>query len=245
MADERDTDKLYSQPLNRVEDFKFDDKVAAVFDNMIHRSVPGYDAIIAMIGIMAEKYLVPGSYCYDLGCSLGVATSAICARMPHNDYQVIAVDNSQAMIDAMHSRIQSHNSRDRIELKCEDVRNIGVSNASFVVMNFVLQFIPQDERQAVLDNISHGMLPGGVFILSEKISFDDAAEQRFQIDMHHEFKKLNGYSELEISQKRAALEKILIPDNIAEHQARLRDAGFSRSYSWFQCFNFISIVAFK
>lgn len=247
MTDTSGKDRLYSNPLEKIEDFKFDKEVVDVFDDMIHRSIPGYDAIVSMIGVLAEHYVQPETVCYDLGCSLGAVTRSISSNISDRTCNLIAVDNSAAMIDEL-VRILGEQSLDtklKVDVRCGDVRDLEISNSSFIVMNFVLQFISPDERMPLVKKIYDGLNSGGVFVLSEKISFNDSREEQFQIDMYHEFKKLNGYSDLEISQKRTALEKILIPDSIEFHKNRLSEAGFKRLYIWFQCFNFVSIVAFK
>ena len=89
------------------------------------------------------------------------------------------------------------------------------------------------------------MLPSGVLIISEKISFDNKQEEALNVDIHHAFKRAHGYSDLEVSQKRTALEKVLIPETIEAHQQRLKNAGFQTSTVWFQCLNFISIAAIR
>ena len=245
MSDKSRRDSLYADPKQAIEKFVFDDKVADVFDDMIHRSVPGYDAIIAMIGILAERYARPASHCYDLGCSLGAVTLEIERNIKGRDCKIIAVDNSQAMVARLQKIIDQDNNIESIEVRQEDIRETHIVNASMVIMNFTLQFIPLEERSKLIDGIYGGLLPGAIFVLSEKIAFPDDQENDFQIDMHHEFKKLHGYSDMEISQKRAALENVLIPDTRNSHIERLQQAGFSQVFGWFQCFNFISIVAVK
>lgn len=240
---ERDT--LFAEVDSGSRDFSFDENVASVFDDMIHRSVPGYDAILAMIGVLAERYIQPGTNCYDLGCSLGGVTFSITRQVKTTNCKFIAVDNSEAMIDKMRDRVAARNLQSKIEVRKEDIRESKISNASMVVINFVLQFLDPEQRNPVLSKIYDGMLPGSILVLSEKIKFEDEKENEFQIDMHHEFKKLHGYSDMEISEKRAALENVLIPDSVEACMERLRDTGFSNSYLWFQCFNFISIVAIK
>jgi len=237
-------DRIYasSQP---TQDFVFDDKVADVFTDMINRSVPGYATIISMIGTLAERYCTPGSHVYDLGCSLGGATLAIAHHLSHKDYQIIAVDNSRAMITRFDAALATHDGKARIQTVCADLGEIDIHNASVVVLNFTLQFIPVERRLALLRKIHDGMNPGGILILSEKICFPDETLNALLIDMYHQFKQVQGYSQLEISQKRSALENVLIPETIADHKARLMDAGFSSCDTWFQCFNFTSMIAFR
>jgi tRNA (cmo5U34)-methyltransferase len=112
-----------------------------------------------------------------------------------------------------------------------------------VVLNFTLQFLPPGDRLPLLARIRDGLRAGGILILSEKIAGRDAAADGLLTEMHHAFKRANGYSELEISRKRSALEKVLVPETLDTHRQRLAAAGFARADLWFQCFNFVSLVA--
>ena len=227
-------------------DFVFDDKVAQVFDDMINRSVPGYSTIIAMIGVMAERYCKEGSNIYDLGCSLGGATLAVAHRVTASQYRLIAIDNSEAMIARLQSKLATLDfAGASIECRCEDILTSEISNASVVILNFTLQFVPREQRNALIEGIYAGMQPGGILIISEKILFPDAELNALFIDLYHSFKENMGYSKLEISQKRSALEKVLLPETIEQHRKRLANAGFHSIDVWFQCFNFASMVAFK
>jgi tRNA (cmo5U34)-methyltransferase len=132
-----------------------------------------------------------------------------------------------------------------IELHCADIRDVKIENASMVVLNFTLQFLPVEDRKELLAKIYNGLLPNGALIISEKLAFDDSRQHELQIDLHHEFKKSQGYSDLEISQKRTALENVLIPETFATHQNRLKSVGFESAELWFQYFNFASFIALK
>lgn len=242
-------DDIYSGTRPRA-DFVFDDKVADVFTDMINRSVPGYATIISMIGMLADRYCTPGSSVYDLGCSLGGATLAMAHHISHEDYKLIAVDNSEAMISRFQATLDSRDSTgkdkaDSIELICTDLVDINIDNASVVVLNFTLQFIPLATRADLIRRIYAGMNPGGILILSEKIRCDDTPVNDLLIDMYHQFKQVQGYSQLEVSQKRSALENVLIPETITAHKTRIQEAGFHSCDTWFQCFNFTSLVAIK
>jgi tRNA (cmo5U34)-methyltransferase len=239
-------DVIYAAPLNEIIDFRFDERVADVFPDMIQRSVPGYGMLISTIGIMAAKYAQTGSHCYDLGCSLGAVSLAMRQQITLADCDIIAVDNSQAMID----RAQQLLARDKqptvpVKMICADLQYIDIENASVVVLNFTLQFVPPNQRLALIKRIYQGLNPGGILILSEKIAFVEPGRQKFHDELHLNFKRANGYSDLEISQKRTALEKVMIPESLTCHQQRLTDAGFPFSDLWFQCFNFASLVAIK
>jgi tRNA (cmo5U34)-methyltransferase len=238
-------DSIYSQYRERVADFVFDDKVAVVFDDMVRRSVPGYATVIGMTKVFAEHYAQADSVCYDLGCALGASTLAIRKGVIQPNCKIIAVDNSESMVNKCREIISSDDSSIPVEVVCSDIRDVPIQNASVVVMNFTLQFLSPDHRTAMIQNIYNGLRPGGVLLLSEKISLGDRDNDDFQTDMHHEFKKLMGYSDMEIAQKRKALENVLVRDTLDTHKTRLNRAGFTKTHRWFQCFNFMSLAAFK
>lgn len=244
-SDMTQRDQIYASPLDAIGAFAFDEQVARVFPDMIQRSVPGYATIVAMTGVLAERYAQPGSCCYDLGCSLGASTLAMRQYLDERDCEIVAVDNSPAMIERCQARIAADSHRAPVTLRLDDIGATAIENASVVVFNFTLQFIPLAARDALLARIGKAMRPGGVLVLSEKIRFEDEHLQALNTDLHHAFKRANGYSDLEISQKRSALENVLVPETIAAHQQRLRSAGFSSVDVWFQCFNFASLVAIK
>lgn len=239
------TDTLYASPLGEVAGFSFDERVVAVFPDMIQRSVPGYATILAQTGLLAGRFAQPGSRCYDLGCSLGASTLAMRSRIPHPDVRIVAVDNSPAMIDRARQVLAAEPPGAEVELRCADVCEVPIADASVVVMNFTLQFIPEPRREALLQRIADGLRPGGILVLSEKLGFEDPAVNALFIDMHHAFKRAQGYSELEIAQKRAALENVLVPETLQAHRARLQRVGFSSADVWFQCYNFASLIAIK
>ncbi|MCP4996954.1 MAG: carboxy-S-adenosyl-L-methionine synthase CmoA [Gammaproteobacteria bacterium] len=238
-------DRIYAVPQDIVTGFTFDRQVARVFSDMIRRSVPGYGTIISQIGVLAASHVQPASRCYDLGCSLGASSLAMSQQINADDCQIIAIDNSEAMIESARQQITHIEHQTPIELICSDILNIAIENASMVVLNLTLQFIPVEQRQALIEHIYNGLRPGGILVLSEKIQFEDQKENQLQTEMHHAFKRANGYNQLEISQKRAALENVLIPETLQQHRDRLSKAGFQRTDLWFQCFNFISLIARK
>jgi len=237
-------DKVFAKD-QQVVDFTFDDAVADVFPDMIRRSVPGYETVISLLGVLAGQYTQNNSRVYDLGCSLGAATLSMHRQTRMLDLQHICVDNSEAMVKRCRTRLARHMPEANLQLICDDIEKIDIKNASLVVINFTLQFLPMDSRLELLKKIHKGLLKGGALILSEKLVFADSKENQQQIKWHHSFKSANGYSDLEISQKRAALENVLIPDTLEEHQQRLKNAGFEQSYQWFQSFNFASLIAVK
>ena len=239
------TDHIFAAPIAQLGDFCFDEKVAAVFPDMIKRSVPGYSNIIAAIGMMTARFAQPNSQLYDLGCSLGAATQEMRRNINQPGCHIIAVDNSSAMIARATEHLDGFKSEVPVTLTEADICELKIQNASVVVLNFTMQFIDPAKREALLSNIYQGLNPGGVLILSEKfISANDTVNELL-IDLYHDFKRANGYSELEVSQKRTALENVLRPDTPEQHKARLANVGFSHIDMWYQCFNFGSMVAIK
>lgn len=238
------TDRLFATQRNP-EDFRFDASVARVFPDMIRRSVPGYTTIIPMIEVITEQYVQPGSHCYDLGCSLGASTLAMRHGIPYSDCTLVGVDNSGAMIERCEHYIALDDHELPVTLRCEDILATELSQASVTTLNFTLQFVPPEQRLDLLTRIADATLPGGVLILSEKIRFESDIEQNTQTRLHHEFKRANGYSDLEISQKRSAIENVLIPETLSAHRERLMNAGFDQVLVWYQCFNFVSMLAIK
>lgn len=239
------TDTIFSKPVEKVTDFAFDEAVARVFPDMIRRSVPGYTTIIPMIGIITEHYAQNNTHCYDLGCSLGASTLAMRHGLKSKDCQLVAIDNSEAMLDRCRHYIELDNEHTAVKLLHADINTLTFKPSSVITLNFTLQFIAPDLRAALLSKIYQALTPGGVLILSEKICFDESHEQETLENLHWGFKKANGYSELEVSQKRSALEQVLLPDTLETHKYRLTNAGFSAPHLWYQCFNFMSLIAVK
>ncbi len=247
-------DQIYATPLEQIQGFVFDERVAHVFTDMINRSVPGYAMILEMLGVITQRFAQPGATCYDLGCSLGASTLAMRCKLDvllentdqsDPQYRMVAVDNSEAMIERCRVNLARVPSRIQTKLFCQGLEQTPINDASIVVLNFTLQFIPIEDRLPLLSRIAEGTRPGGALVLSEKIVFPDGPGQQLMTDLHHDFKRSRGYSDLEIAQKRAAIENVLVPESVEQHLQRLKDAGFSRAQVWFQCFNFVSFLAIK
>lgn len=236
-------DEVYRQAQGQLVDFAFDAGVAAVFPDMIRRSVPGYETVIPLTGLMAARALrAPGDdpvRAYDLGCSLGATALAMLRQLPGLDCEVIGVDNAPAMIDRARTLIDDP----RLTLRCADIRDTALAPARAITLNYVLQFLPPADRQAMLERIRAALAPDGVLLLSEKIRFEDPDTQRDFEAAHLDYKRANGYSELEISQKRSALENVMIVDTEEIHRERLAAAGFSRVRRWYQCLNWAAFEA--
>lgn len=238
-------DQIYAQDLPHLGDFSFDSQVAEVFDDMARRSIPGYELILATLADLAPRVVTAGSHVYDLGCALGAATHAVRQGLGPTPAQLIAVDNSAAMAERCQRHLASWRSPLSVEVRCEDIRTTAMSNASLVLLNFTLQFVPPEERQAQLERIFAALNPGGVLLLAEKIRVEPASMNELVVELHHSFKRRNGYSELEISQKRSALENVMRIDSLETHQQRLAAVGFTPVVTAVQALNFVALLAIK
>lgn len=241
-------DKIYRSE-EGAEPFRFNDKVAAVFPDMLRRSIPGYTASLEAIGSLAARYVRAGTNCYDLGCSLGAATLAMRQGIREPCCRIVAVDVAPAMIARCQDIIAEDDRLSAPETDVDvvesDIRDIEIVNASMVVLNYTLQFLGVDDRDELLRRIARGLNKGGLLVLSEKVADENPAMEDLLVELHHEHKRRNDYSALEISRKRAALEEVLIPETVATHRERLERAGFSDSAVWLRYFNFVSIIAIR
>ncbi|MDI4639337.1 MULTISPECIES: carboxy-S-adenosyl-L-methionine synthase CmoA [Halomonadaceae] len=245
MSDASYRDAIFSTPLDRVARFSFDEQVVACFPDMIRRSVPGYGQILGMLGVIAERHLRHGAHVYDLGCSLGAVGLALAGRLPADAFRLTGVDLSPAMVSRARETFAAECPEHAFEVIEADIRALDYRSSGMIVLNFTLQFLPPADREAVIKALFDALEPGGVLVLSEKIVADDEQENAWLVERYHDFKRANGYSDMEISQKRTALENVLVPDTLAAHHQRLARAGFQRSHTWFQYLNFASIIAFK
>ena len=235
-------DNIYAQPISGMGKFEFNQAVADVFPDMIKRSVPGYGTIVNMTGLLAKRYARPATAIYDLGSSLGASSFAMAEQLKSQDIEIIGIDNSEAMVSRCSELDHSYQN---VSFKLDDIVEHPLKPASVVVLNFTLQFVPLAQRNALIEKIHSALVPGGILLISEKIRFEDDVLNELNIDLHENFKRLNGYSELEIAQKRAALEEVLKPETVNAHKQRLASASFSQQDLWFQCFNFVSMIAIK
>ena len=231
------------------EPFRFNDRVAAVFPDMLRRSIPGYAASLEAIGSLAARYVRPETVCYDLGCSLGAATVAMRQGIRAPGCRIVAVDAAPAMItrcrEILDDETRASPGKTAVDVVEADIRDVPIENASMVVLNYTLQFVPPGDRDALIARIAAGTNPGGILALSEKVVDDNAAMEALLVDLHHEHKRRNDYSALEVARKRAALENVLVPETVAAHRLRLQQAGYSHSAVWLRYFNFVSIVAIR
>lgn len=238
-------DTLYSLQQTEIGKFSFNQQVVDVFPDMINRSVPSYQNIVEGIGKIANFLCPHEPVIYDLGCSLGSVSLSVAKHAQAKLPTIIGIDNSQAMIERCRQHLNVFSFGHKISLQQGDLVDIALKPCNMAIVNFTLQFIAPNKRQGIVDNIYKSLLPGGVFVLSEKVKADNDQLNELLVELHHDFKRNNGYSDLEISQKRTALEDVMKLDPIDTHTSRLTKAGFTKICVWYQHFNFVSIVALK
>ena len=238
-------DRIYQNPLSKVAPFTFDVSVADVFEDMIRRSVPGYGLTLQLMASVAHSLLKNDALCYDLGCSLAAGMLALDRGLSGKSARIVGIDNSKAMLEKASGILEGASMHSDWELIESDVTDFDYEPHQLSVMNFTLQFIPAELRERFLTKIFDALIPEGVLVLSEKVVFEEESENTLQIQMHHDFKRMNGYTDLEISQKRTALENTLIPESIDMHVSRLKNVGFKQVFPWLQAFNFVSLIAIK
>jgi len=228
-----------------VADFAFGKNVAAVFDDMVDRSVPFYQETQRMIAEMAADFAVENTNVYDLGCSTGTTLLNLDATVGKK-VKFIGVDNSQEMLKKCEEKMAAHNFKHERELICADLnQGVHIENASMVLLVLTLQFVRPLYRDTLIKSIHQGLNANGCVILVEKVLGEDSVFNRLFINYYYDLKKRHGYSELEISQKREALENVLVPYKLMENREMLLRAGFRYCDVFFKWYNFCGIIAIK
>lgn len=238
-------DRLFADSREDVDDFDFGENTAEVFDDMLDRSVPQYREMQRMIGELGGEFARPDTNVYDLGCSTGITLMSL-DRAVTPEATLVGMDYSEAMLDKARNNLSDLNASDRIQLECADLNEpVTISNASVVVLNLTLQFIRPLNRERLLRSIANGLRPGGALILVEKVLGDNPLTNRLWIKLYYEMKRRNGYSEMEIAQKREALENVLIPYRVDENIEMLRRAGLPDTDVFFKWYNFAGFLSVK
>jgi len=212
---------------------------------MVERSVPYYDEIQRMTCEMAADFAVPGSNIYDFGCATGTTLYALHDSVPE-DVRLVGIDNSDEMLARAKEKLAALPGNRVTELVNADINEQpAVENASACVMLLTLQFIRPLNREAVMRRIFAGMKEHGCLIVVEKLVSPHSLINRQFIKYYYALKARQGYSEMEISQKREALENVLVPYRLEENFELLRRTGFTQVDEFFRWYNFCGIVAIK
>jgi tRNA (cmo5U34)-methyltransferase len=238
-------DHVYVAEQSHLDDFTFNRQVVTVFDDMVKRSVPFYEEIQRMVAELATEFATPGSSVYDLGCSTGTTLLYLHPLLPPS-IRFVGIDNSQDMIDRCRAKFRAQQLLRPHELRRFDLNaGIAIENASVVLMLLTLQFIRPLYRDNLLTRIYDGLTASGCLILVEKVIGEDSLLNRLYIKYYYDLKRRNGYSETEISQKREALENVLVPYKLLENREALLRAGFRYVDVFFKWYNFCAMVAIK
>lgn len=246
-------DTLFTTPQDKDARFSFDEKVVACFPDMIRRSVPGYGQMLALLPILARRHCLKRqsegdrhfSRVYDLGTSLGAVALALAGEFAPDELSICAVDTSKPMLDKAKTLANSHYPAHDIDFVCADIIDLPLLPCDLIVLNLTLQFLPPQARLGLLRKCYDALTDGGLLIITEKTHQADDELETWMVGRYHDFKRKNGYSELEISAKRDALEHVLVTDTLAQHKQRLAQAGFCQVVPWFMFLNFVSLAVFK
>jgi tRNA (cmo5U34)-methyltransferase len=238
-------DEVFREQYSKPADFRFTSKVVGVFDDMVNRSVPFYEEIQRMIGELAADHCTGDGNIYDLGCSTGTTLLQLDQTVPGH-IRFVGIDDSPDMLDKCRQKLLDLHIKRNFELFVADLNDtVHIDNASVVVLCLTLQFVRPLNRARLLKQVFNGLNPGGALILVEKILAEDSHFNRDFIKYYYEMKKRHHYSELEIAQKREALENVLIPYKSSENITLLRDAGFQHCEVFFKWYNFTGLIAKK
>ncbi len=238
-------DKVFAHKMPSVKPFEFNNEVAEVFDDMLTRSVPLYGESIRRQAELAAMFHENGTRIYDLGCSHGNLGLLVLDKLADNDVCMIGVDNSVPMLEKYSERLAAAHAGHKVGLVCASLEDVKIANASVVLLNLTLQFVDPGMRDDLIKRIYAGMSRRSILLLTEKTFSSDPLWDDIQTRFYRSFKLDNGYSELEISQKRDALEKVLVPETLETHFCRLENAGFDCVEVWLRWFNFSSLIAIK
>ncbi len=238
-------DEKFKQPRIAATDFDFGKDTARVFDDMLDRSVPFYAEIQRMLGEIAAEFVIPGSRVYDLGCSTGNTLIALDPVLPP-DIELVGIDASSDMLEVAGHKLNASQLTHPWRLLCQNLeQELQLTDASVVIMNLTLQFVRPLSRDQLVRRIADGLREDGCFLLVEKVLGPNSRLNRQFIKHYYDFKRRNGYSDMEIAQKREALENVLIPYQFHENQELLLRNGFSVCDIFFRWYNFCGMVALK
>lgn len=238
-----DQDRLFdSQRYPRP--FAFNEEVAGVFDDMVRRSIPLYMDVHHYLSDWCRRFHRRASAIVDIGCSTGTTLHYLSQCLAH-EAELIGIDSSSAMIRKARAKLKNLPSHHQVKLICEDIEQVHLPQASIVIMNYTLQFLPVSQRTGLIKRIYDSLLPGGLFFISEKVRADHPLIQETATHIYENFKLKQGYSQTEIARKKEALENVLIPYTETEHRQLLTDAGFQAVELVMKWNNFTSFVAIK
>jgi tRNA (cmo5U34)-methyltransferase len=233
-------DRLFEVPIEK--QFEFDERVAAVFDDMIERSVPFYRHNLELIVSLLLRRIKQGMRIVDLGSSTGALLIELAGRC-EVEAEFIGVDNAPAMVELARKKAQALEVP--VSFVCADLMRYDFGGSDIIIANYTLQFIRPLIRNSVVAKIYQSLKDEGLFICSEKVLMESKWLNKQIIDIYYDYKKGQGYSETEIMRKREALENVLIPYTIEENSTMMKTCGFKTIDTIFQWGNFVTMAAFR
>jgi tRNA (cmo5U34)-methyltransferase len=238
-------DKLFRELNPQTGEFSFDEKVARVFDDMISRSIPLYADVQRAVPALARLLDHEQIKVVDLGCSTGTSLIHLARALPERSLELVGVDNSASMLEKCHEKVAALGLESQIATHHRNIQEFEFQDASVVLMNYTLQFLSVAERQELLKRIRESIRPGGFLLVSEKVVHEQMAVNDTMVELYFEYKRRQGYSELEISRKRDALETVLVPLTIKKNSQMLEQAGFTNIEILLKWFNFATFLCYR
>jgi len=224
--------------------WEFNSEVANSFDDMLERSIPNYLDMRSLCTSLAVRFAKAETSIVDLGCSSGGSLEPI-IKAVGNSCSYVGVEISEPMRVEAIKRLDKYVGMD-IQIRNLDLRSdYPVELASVTLSILTLQFVPIEYRQQILANVFDSTIPGGVFIIVEKILGRDAKLNDLLVDLYYELKGKNGYTEEQINSKRKSLEGILVPVTSEWNEQLLVNAGFDHVECFWRSLNFSGWIALK
>lgn len=237
-------DILFGEEVNLPGGFSFNRDVARVFDDMVTRSVPLYAEVQRLSAEICWSRRKKGKI-YDLGSSTGTTLLAIHSRFNTEPFDYSGIDNSADMNERLKEKLPPLASKQTAVFIQDDITHVTFENPGVILANYTLQFLSPEQRPTLVRKIYDSLPKGGAFFLSEKVLEESEELSNLFIDLYHDFKKHNGYSEMEIARKRDALENVLIPLKVNDYMKMLSEAGFAEVSIILKWCNFCSFLAIK
>lgn len=226
-------------------EWSFDESVSEVFDDMISRSIPGYEQMRDAVIRMVEPIAPNGGYVLDLGCSHGEMIARLQKKFnPSLHLSYVGVDSSTAMITKARNKFVGN---EDVTFIHADLAEIELAKLRYDIILSILtiQFLPVEYRQKLLRDIYGSLAHNGCFILVEKVLGENHVAQDHLVSVYHDLKRENGYSDEQIEAKRKSLQNVLVPLRTSENIRMLEEAGFTTVQPFWQNLNFVGIYASK
>jgi tRNA (cmo5U34)-methyltransferase len=225
--------------------WKFDDAVTRVFSDMLSRSIPQYEVMRRAVFDVGSAFVKPGTHIVDVGCSRGDALEPFVSRFGAQN-RCLGLEISEPMLAASRHRFEEEIQNGLVEIRKADLRTgFPEVRASVILSVLTVQFVPIEHRQKLLFQMARQLEPGGGLVFVEKVLGASASINHLLVELYHQVKMENGYSEEEIERKRLSLEGVLVPVTAAWNEELLKSAGFRQVDCFWRFLNFAGWVAVK